>query len=84
MLSVNGCLVFYQPIEPYVWPNTYIDGEDFIVFNDTEELVDKAKYYIDNPDKAKKIADRGFTKLLRHHTTEQRGKEFLELVDKYI
>ena len=34
----NGCLVFYQPIEPYVWNNTYIDGEDFIVYNDNDEL----------------------------------------------
>ena len=30
----NGCLVFYQPIEPYDWPYSYIDGEDFIVYND--------------------------------------------------
>ena len=22
----NGCLLFYQPIEPYVWSNPYIDG----------------------------------------------------------
>ena len=22
----NGCLVFYQPIEPYVWPHSYVDG----------------------------------------------------------
>ena len=35
------------------------------------KLVEKAKYYIDNLDKAKKIADRGFTKLLRasYYTT---------------
>jgi len=80
----NGCLVFYQPIEPYVWPNTYIDGEDFIAYNDTDELVDKAKYYIDNPDKAKKIADRGFTKLLQHHTTQQRASQFLFLIEEYL
>jgi len=80
----NGCLVFYQPIDPYVWPHSYIDGEDFIVYNDLDELVNKAKYYIDNPDKAKKIADRGFTKLLRHHTTQQRASQFCELVDEYL
>ena len=80
----NGCLVFYQPIEPYIWPNTYIDGEDFVVFNDTEELVDKAKYYISHPEEARKIAAKGFTKLLRHHTTSRRAEEFLLLVDKYL
>ena len=80
----NGCLVMYQPIEPYVWSNTYIDEEDFIIYNDNDELVDKAKYYVGHPEEARKIADRGFRKLLKYHTTEQRAKEFLSLLDKYL
>ena len=80
----NGCLVMYQPIEPYVWSNTYIDEEDFIIYNDNDELVDKAKYYVGHSEEARKIADRGFTKLLKYHTTEQRAKEFLSLLDKYL
>ena len=80
----NGCLVMYQPIEPYVWSNTYIDEEDFVIYNDLDELVDKAKYYVGHPEEARKIADRGFTKLLKYHTTEQRAKEFLSLLDKYL
>ena len=80
----NGCLVMYQPIEPYVWSNTYIDEEDFIIYNDNDELVEKAKYYVGHPEEARKIADRGFTKLLKYHTTEQRAKEFLSLLDKYL
>ena len=80
----NGCLVMYQPIEPYVWNNSYTDEEDFIVYNDNDELVEKAKYYISHDKEAKKIADRGFTKLLQHHTTTARAKEFLSLIDKYL
>ena len=80
----NGCLVMYQPIEPYVWPNIYIDEEDFVIYNDLDELSDKAKYYISNSEEARKIADRGFTKLLKYHTTQQRAKEFLSLLDKYL
>ncbi len=80
----NGCLVMYQPIEPYIWSNTFVDEEDFIIYNDTDELVEKAKYYLGNPEEARKIADRGFTKLLKYHTTEQRAKEFLSLLDKYL
>ena len=80
----NGCLVMYQPIEPYVWNNPYIDEEDFIIYNDLDELVDKAKYYMGHPEEARKIADRGFTKLLQHHTTTARATEFLSLVDKYL
>ena len=80
----NDCLVMYQPIEPYVWPNIYIDEEDFVIYNDLDELSDKAKYYISNSEEARKIADRGFTKLLKYHTTQQRAKEFLSLLDKYL
>ena len=80
----NGCLVMYQPIEPYIWNNVYRDGEDFIVYNDLDELIDKTKYYISNPEEARKIADRGFTKLLKYHTTTARAKEFLSLIDKYL
>ena len=80
----NGCLVMYQPIEPYVWPNIYIDEEDFVIYNDLDEFSDKAKYYISNSEEARKIADRGFTKLLKYHTTQQRDKEFLSLLDKYL
>ena len=80
----NGCLVMYPPIEPYVWPNIYIDEEDFVIYNDLDELSDKAKYYMSNSEEARKIADRGFTKLLKYHTTQQRAKEFLSLLDKYL
>ena len=80
----NGCLVFYQPVEPYVWPDSYIDGEDFIVYNDNDDLIEKAKYYISNENEAKKIAERGFTKLLQYHTTERRATQFLSLIDEYL
>ena len=80
----NGCLVMYQPINPYVWSNTFIDEEDVIIYNNNDELIDKAKYYMTHSEEARKIADRGFTKLLKHHTTEQRAKEFLSLIDLYL
>ena len=80
----NGCMVMYQPIEPYIWTNTYIDEEDFVIYNDLDELVDKAKYYVGHPEEARKIADRGFTKLLKYHTTEYRAKEFLSLIERYL
>ena len=80
----NGCLVMYQPIEPYVWSNTYIDEEDFVVYNDNDELIEKAKYYMTHSEEARKIADRGFTKLLKYHTTDQRAMEFLSLIDRYL
>ena len=80
----NGCLLFYQPIEPYIWNHPFIDGEDFIIYNDNKELIDKAKYYLSNESEAKEIASNGYNKLLQYHTTKQRGQQFLSLLEKYL
>ena len=80
----NGCLLFYQPIEPYIWNHPFIDGEDFIIYNDNKELIDKAKYYLSNENEAREIASNGYNKLLQYHTTKQRGEQFLSLLEKYL
>ena len=33
---------------------------------------------------ARKIADKGFTKLLQHHTTQQRASQFLSFIEEYL
>ena len=80
----NGCLLFYQPIEPYIWNHPFIDGEDFIIYNDNKELIDKVKYYLANESEAREIASNGYNKLLQYHTTKQRGEQFLSLLEKYL
>ena len=80
----NGCLLFYQPIEPYIWNHPFIDGEDFIIYNDNKELIDKVKYYLANESEAREIASNGYNKLLQYHTTKQRGQQFLFLLEKYL
>jgi len=80
----NGCLVFYQPIKPYIWTNTFIEGEHFVVYNSADELVDKLKYYEENDDEARQIAEKGFCQLVAHHTTLERSNEFLSLCKQYL
>ena len=38
------------------------------------------KEFFKNDEEARKIADRGFTKLLQYHTTQQRASQFLSLI----
>ena len=80
----NGCLLFYQPIEPYVWSNPYIDGEDFVVYKDNRELIEKVNYYLSHEDEAQRIASNGYNKLLQYHTTDKRASEVLSFIREYL
>jgi len=80
----NGCLVMYQNIEPYRWNNTFEDGIHFISYSDTDELIEKACYYVGNPDKAEEIARKGYDHALEYHTTSCRSNEFLSLCERYL
>ena len=80
----NGCLVFYQPIEPYIWKNTFVEDEHFVVYRSADELEDKLKYYEEHDDEARQIAENGFCHLVNHHTTMERSSEFLNLCKQYL
>ena len=80
----NGCLVFYQPIEPFIWKNSYLNEEHFVIYESPYELVEKAMYYIEHPEEAQKIAYNGYQHLLQYHTTEARAKEFLVYCEQYV
>ena len=51
---------------------------------DTEKSREHTISYISNKNEAKKIAERGFTKLLQYHTTAKRAEQFCQLVDEYL
>ena len=80
----NGCLVFYPPIEPYVWPNTFEADKHFVVYNNIEDLDNKLRYYMENDDEARIIAEEAWKHMARHHTTKVRGEEFISLCKRYL
>ena len=79
-----GCLIFYQPIDPFVWHTPYKDGEHYVVYNDNEELLDKADYYIGHEEEAEKIARNAYNLMMKNGQTLNRGNEFLSFVEEYL
>jgi len=81
----NGCCYFY-PIPAYNvdFPNGLIDGEDFIIYSNGEDLIDKVEYYLSHEDEMRTIAKNGFNKLLKYHTSEVRAKEFIATCERYM
>ena len=81
----NGCCYFYPtPSHNVDFPNGLIDGEDFIIYNGNEDLIEKIEYYLGHEDEMKSIAKNGFNKLLKYHTSEVRAKEFIETCERYM
>ena len=81
----NGCCYFYpKPNYRPDFPNGLIDGEDFIIYNTPEDLVERLHYYLSHPNEMKIIAENGFNKLLKYHTSEVRAKEFIETCERYM
>lgn len=56
----------------------YHIGGEIVVFNDTKELVEKARYYLENPEERDKIAFAGYQRTKRDHTYDMRMREVLD------
>lgn len=50
----------------------YEDGKEIVIFRDTKDLIDKAKYYLKHEDERVAIAEAGYERTLREHTYEAR------------
>ena len=81
----NGCCYFYPtPIYNVDFPNGLIDGEDFIIYNDENDLINKIEYYLSHEEEMRTIAGNGFNKLIKYHTSEVRAKEFIDICERYM
>ncbi len=60
--------------------------EDFevVTYRSADEAIEKAKYLIENPEKARDIAVAGRTKTLSCHTMHHRCEEINEIIRHYL
>ena len=59
----------------------FINGEDCVIFNDSEDLNKKIEYYLQNPELRKKIALSGFKKVQQFNRINW-AKRIIELYDE--
>lgn len=59
----------------------FVEDKDYIAFSSLEEAVEKAKFYVKNPNLGKKIATGGFKKVKKHKYTE-RALKIIELYER--
>ena len=56
------------------------DGIDYVSYNNVEDMIDKAEYYIVHDDKREKIAQSGREKILSSHTYKHRAEEIIRRI----
>lgn len=61
-------------------PEYFEIGQEIETFSSTEELIDKCEYYLTHEEERKRIAQRGFEKVCKEHTVEQRLREIVSCV----
>jgi spore maturation protein CgeB len=72
--GAGGCLL----TEPAQHLDEYFRlGEEIIVFNGLDELAERIKYLLANPDNRDAIARRGFERVSKEHTYDRRFDELL-------
>ena len=74
--AARAMLLSYEP--DIVIPDGFTDGLDCATFSSLDEFDSKLKFYTADPQRVVKIAENGYQRLMKHHTTAQRAAYFLE------
>jgi hypothetical protein len=78
VLSAGGCLLTDRISETSGYAEYFKDGEDLVFYNNEQDLVEKAAYYLARPDLCLSIARCGHAKYKQHFSENIRKQSFLE------
>lgn len=78
--DIAGCGGFIITNFQAELPEYFTPGEDIEVYESADDLMDKCGYYLENPKRAKEIAQNGLENILAHHTYTHRIEEMLRIV----
>lgn len=60
----------------------FIDGKNLVTYKTLDEMVDKAKYYLNHEKEREKIAESGYEAFMKNHTYKHRVERILEKVSQ--
>ena len=62
----------------------FTEGHDLVTYATTEDLIDKALYYLGHEDEREQIAARGKATCLKYYNLDIRARAFLDTVDRVL
>ncbi|MEW5805353.1 MAG: glycosyltransferase [Patescibacteria group bacterium] len=78
--EVPGCGGFLLTGQADNLEEYYQDGKEIVVFKDTNDLIEKIRYYLKNDKEREVIASAGYQRTLRDHTYEKRFDEIFQKI----
>ena len=60
--------------------NFFIPDEDFVYYEDENDLIRKIDYYLEHDEKRQQIAQNGHTKVLKNHSFEKCLSDIFSIV----
>jgi glycosyltransferase involved in cell wall biosynthesis len=61
----------------------YEDGKEIVIFNSTDELIDKASYYLSHDIERQRIAENGYQRTLAEHTWHHRYDTIFKHIEEH-
>lgn len=78
VIDVMGCNGFVLTNYQEEIAEHFINDEECVIYSDLSDLFEKAKFYLENEEIRKKIANKGFERVKKDFTFEERLKTILE------
>jgi glycosyltransferase involved in cell wall biosynthesis len=67
-----------------IYPKFLRDGKDFVSYDDTDDLLNKIEYYLENDDEREKIAKHGYETICKHYSTEIGSKKLKSIFEDHL
>ena len=81
--EVPGCKGFLLTGDADNLRDYYVDGKEIVIFKDTNDMIDKIKYYLAHDKEREAIAQAGYYRTIREHTCEKRFNEIFKTMGLY-
>lgn len=78
--DIMGCKGFLLTNYQEDFLDFFIPGEDFVYYENYEDLLEKTEYYLGHEKERKDIARNGYEKVKKYHTYKERVDAILEVV----
>jgi spore maturation protein CgeB len=79
--EIPGCGGFLITGDADNLSDYYVPDKEIIIFNGTDDLIEKCHYYINHPKERDVIAQAGYQRTIKDHTYEQRFREIFRAME---